>query len=71
MPLQSPPPARYGTVMDDIKEAIIEVLRKRRGVPIKADALLKILGLPPTDRKRLRRVLRDLAADGVLAGRRR
>ena len=68
MPLQSPPPARYGRVMDDIKEAIIEVLRKRRGVPIKADALLKILGLPPTDRKRLRRVLRDLAADGVLAG---
>ena len=54
--------------MEDMKARIIEILKKRRGAPIKIDALLKELGLPPTDRKALRRYLRVLVQDGVLAG---
>ncbi len=53
--------------MEDLKAQIIEILKKRRGAPIKIDALLKELGLPPTDRKHLRRYLRTLVQDGVLA----
>ncbi len=53
--------------MDELKEAILRILEERRGRPIKPDDMLKALGLPPTDRKRLRRLLRELSSDGVLA----
>ena len=50
--------------MDELKREILKVLGERQGRPIKVNELLTRLGLPASERKRLRRLVRELSIDG-------
>ncbi|MBX7247330.1 MAG: VacB/RNase II family 3'-5' exoribonuclease [Candidatus Sumerlaeaceae bacterium] len=55
-------------MLDELKDRIRHILRERAGRPIKITELVAELGLAPSDRKRLRRVMREMAADEGVAG---
>lgn len=55
------------TDMDELKQRISRALEDNPRAMVRVEDLLKALGLPPSDKKRLRRALRDMASDGQLA----
>lgn len=53
--------------MDELKDRIRQLLRQRAGRPLRLGEIISALGLPPAERRTLRRLLRQMAIEGLVS----
>jgi ribonuclease R len=53
--------------MDELRDRIRHLLRSRSGRPLRLGEMMAALGLAPSERRTLRRLLRDMAIEGLVS----